>query len=71
LAAAWIGMPVQWNPNGKSALYPLRRLYPAANSAFVREKACPRWRRPFMYGYGKVTMNLGFGVPSSLNAGSA
>ena len=41
-AAAWIGMPVQWNAKGKSALAPLRRRYRTANSALVTVKACPR-----------------------------
>ncbi len=62
-AAAWIGMPVQWKPNGNSTLSPLSRWYAAANSALVSENAWPRWSRPFMYGYGNVTMNLGRGAP--------
>ena len=57
-AAAWIGMPVQWNANGKSAFFPCIRSKLTANSAFVIEKAWPMCSRPFMYGYGKVTRNL-------------
>ena len=50
LAEAWMGMPVQWNAWGKSTLRLHRRWYADANSSFEREKACPMWRRPFMYG---------------------
>ena len=64
-AAAWIGMPVQWNANGKSAFFPCIRSKLTANSAFVIEKAWPMCSRPFMYGYGKVTRNL----PPSCTAG--
>jgi hypothetical protein len=49
-AAAWIGMPVQWKEKGKSTAAPLIRWYPAAKSALVSEKACPKCSRPFMYG---------------------
>eukprot|EP00962_Isochrysis_galbana_P007293 scaffold1970_cov114-Isochrysis_galbana.AAC.1 len=49
-AAAWIGMPVQWKPNGKSAFLPCIRWNATANSALVSEKAWPRCSRPFMYG---------------------
>ena len=38
-AAAWMGMPVQWNANGKSAFLPSMRWYAAANSALVSENA--------------------------------
>ena len=44
-------MPVQWKPKGNNTLYPLNLLKPAANSAFVSEKACPKCNLPFMYGY--------------------
>ena len=49
-AAAWIGMPVQWNANGKSAFFPCIRSKLTANSAFVIEKAWPMCSRPFMRG---------------------
>ena len=58
LAAAWIGMPVQWKPKGNKTFFPSMRLKCAAKIAFVKEKAWPMCSRPFMYGYGKVHMNF-------------
>lgn len=58
-----MGMPVQWKPKGNRAFLPWVRSKPAANSALESEKACPRCRRPFMYGYGNVTRY--FSWPSS------
>ena len=69
LAAAWMGMPVQWKAKGKRTRLPRRRWYTAANSALVTVKAWPRCSRPFMYGYGKVHMNLGGGAPPAYDAG--
>jgi len=60
MAAAHIGIPVQWKPNGNNTLYPLSLLYQALKSHLVIEKAWPRCNRPFMYAYGKVWKNLGF-----------
>ena len=57
-AAAWMGMPVQWKANGKSAFLPWRRWKATANSALLSEKPCPMCSRPFMYGYGNVTRYL-------------
>ena len=53
--AAWIGMPVQWNANGKS-FFPYIRLVDA-NSAFVIGRAWPMVAARSCR-YGKVTRNL-------------
>ena len=50
-----MGMPVQWKPNGKRQRLPSMRWNPTANSTLEMVKLWPRWRRPFMYGYGNVT----------------
>ena len=60
MAAAQIGIPVQWKPKGNNTLYPLSLLYQALKSHLVMENACPKWSRPFIYAYGKVWKNLGF-----------
>ena len=45
-----MGIPVQWNAKGNSEFFPRFRSNCALNTAFVRLKACPRWRWPFEYG---------------------
>lgn len=59
MAAAEMGIPVQWKPKGNSTLNPQSLLYQALKSHLDIEKAWPRCKRPFMYAYGKVMKNLG------------
>ncbi|EJK66152.1 hypothetical protein THAOC_12944 [Thalassiosira oceanica] len=44
-----MGIPVQWKAKGNSEFFPRFRSNCALNTAFVRLKACPRWRWPFEY----------------------